>query len=901
MSLERQPSEQEIALTAFALGELEGEARARVAEAIARDPALLAEVEAIRRVAGELEKELGRGPELTLRAEQRSELEAALRGTPVNTDGPSLHRDRAPRPARRARRGLKGALIVGASAAVALLALASASLRPEIQRVGPPSGPGTTVVANGATLDPSTPVGEDHARSLRPAEPTPTVPRMYAARPAPTRSIRENASTGAETKGWFYTQESPHVGASLGAAPQEVTALLGSAPPPAALEPAHGEGYASTPENPFRMVDEAPLSTFSIDVDTASYANIRRFLDQGQWPPVSAVRIEEMLNYFPYRLPPPSNGQPFSLYVDVTDAPWNSKHLLARVALKAKEIARTARPRANLVFLVDVSGSMNVPNRLPLVKQSLSLLLEELGADDTVALVVYAGASGLVLPPTRIAERGAIQSAIDRLEAGGSTNGGSGIQLAYSVAQLRRQLEGTNRVILATDGDFNVGVTDRGELERLITAQAKSGVFLSVLGFGMGNYQDANLELLADKGNGNYAYIDRLDEARKVLVEELAGTIHTVAKDVKVQLELNPARIGAYRLIGYENRALAAKDFADDKKDAGEVGAGHAVTALYELIPAGSPELQAPEGNLRYRDPRPLSPAATSGELFTVKLRYKEPTGDTSQLIEKPVHEVRDLFREGSDDLRFAAAVAAFGMILRDSPHKGDATLEQVHGWAKSSVAGDPGGYRRELVKLVERASTLRRQQETSAGLCERDMQKWLRQLREQGVIDGSTHSMLVLKLAEGAPYSCDQLRRALSGRASGRAPMAQPPVQPPVLRPVQPSVQPPVLRPVQPSVQRPVPLGDDDVLRVLRQHEAEIADCRARQVRADPAVAGVMEVAFVVMPSGQPAQITVASEKFQGTTIAKCVIQAMSAWRLPAFSGAPIPMRIPIGLEPQR
>jgi len=469
--------------------------------------------------------------------------------------------------------------------------------------------------------------------------------------------------------------------------------------------PFNREAYAYRADNDFLAVDQNPLSTFSIDVDTASYSNIRRFLNAGQRPPADAVRIEEMVNYFPYDYAPPEGGEPFAAHLEVAPAPWNKAHRLVRIGLKTRDLDK--RPDGNLVFLVDVSGSMQPENKLPLVKQALRLLVDRLTERDRVAMVVYAGSAGLVLPPTRGSERAVIRSAIDRLEAGGSTNGGQGIQLAYELAQRHFIPGGANRVILATDGDFNVGTTDEGSLVRLIEEKAKTGVFLSVFGFGMGNYQDSRLEMLADKGNGHYGYIDTVHEARKALVEEANATLVTVAKDVKIQVEFNPTRVQSYRLIGYENRLLRPEDFKDDTKDAGEVGAGHAVTALYELVPAGGAKSGGDVDPLAYQRKGGLTEAAQSGELLRLKLRYKDPEGQESRPKEWPVADRATELDETSKDFRFAAAVAAFGMILRDSPHKGSATLDSVLQWAEAGRGADRLGYRAELITLVHKAKGL--------------------------------------------------------------------------------------------------------------------------------------------------------------------------------------------------
>ncbi|MGQ0634643.1 MAG: vWA domain-containing protein [Planctomycetaceae bacterium] len=471
------------------------------------------------------------------------------------------------------------------------------------------------------------------------------------------------------------------------------------------------EAYDHVTDNPFLASSRNPLSTFSIDVDTASYANVRRFLAQGQLPPRGAVRIEELVNYFSYDYPQPQKDVPFSVTVEVAGCPWNPEHRLARVGLKGREIPRGERPVSNLVFLIDVSGSMQDPQKLPLVKTGLKLLVDQLGENDRVAIVVYAGASGLVLPATTGDQKPIIFSAIDNLQAGGSTNGGAGIELAYRIAAENFISKGTNRVILCTDGDFNVGVTSHDQLVSLVQDKAKSGVFLTVLGFGLGNYKDATLERLADKGNGNYGYIDTANEARKMLVEQLSGTLVTIAKDVKLQIEFNPARVGAYRLIGYENRLLAAEDFNDDKKDAGEIGAGHTVTALYELVPAermaASGAATAGVDALKYQQAAAATAAADSEELFTLKLRYKQPEAEISNLLEIPAIDRGLPATQASADFTWAAAVASFGMLLRDSPHKGNGTLAAVVELAETSRGEDKSGYRREFIELVRNAQRL--------------------------------------------------------------------------------------------------------------------------------------------------------------------------------------------------
>ena len=471
------------------------------------------------------------------------------------------------------------------------------------------------------------------------------------------------------------------------------------------------EAYSHIDENPFFEVARAPLSTFSIDVDTASYSNMRRYLRDGQLPPKDAVRIEELINYFSYDYPQPAGDAPFSINSEVSACPWNKKHRLVHIGLQGKRMHKEDLPPANLVFLVDVSGSMNTPDRLPLVKSSLRMLAEQLAPRDRISIVVYAGASGLVLPSTSGDRRGEILAALDALEAGGSTNGAAGIQLAYRVAEENFIRGGVNRVILATDGDFNVGVTSEGELTRLIEEKRKSGVFLSVLGFGTGNVKDATMETLADKGNGNYAYIDDIGEARKVLGDQLGATLATIAKDVKIQVEFNPRQAAAYRLIGYENRLLRDQDFNDDTKDAGEIGAGHTVTALYEVVPFGQKFDASGVDALKYQKPAEVSANAASRELMTIKIRYKDPDADDSKLLSVWVADAGTTLESASNNFKFSSAVAGFGMLLRDSKHKGDARYSDVAGLARAAAGADTQGYRTEFIQLVERAQTLSRQQ----------------------------------------------------------------------------------------------------------------------------------------------------------------------------------------------
>ncbi|WP_426489735.1 YfbK domain-containing protein [Hymenobacter sp. 102] len=471
--------------------------------------------------------------------------------------------------------------------------------------------------------------------------------------------------------------------------------------------PSSSETYAHVQENGFQKVAKEPLSTFSIDVDAASYSNVRRFLQQGQLPPADAVRVEEMLNYFQYDYPQPAATvpEPFRIITEQAQCPWNPEHQLVQVALQARQVVTEKLPPANLVFLVDVSGSMQGEDRLGLVQQSLRLLTKQLRPQDRVALVVYAGAAGTVLPPTAGTERATILQAIDNLAAGGSTAGGAGLRLAYQVARQHFNKDGNNRVLLCTDGDFNVGEQSDDAMEHLIEQERESGVFLTVLGVGQGNYQDKKMELLADKGNGNYAYLDNLDEARRVLVQQFGGTLFTLAKDVKLQVEFNPSRVREYRLVGYENRLLAAEDFNNDRKDAGELGSGHTVTALYEVVPVGAPGAVDP---LKYQTTQPATPVPTSAELLTVKLRYKEPQGLTSRKLEIPLTGTARPIQEASENLRFAAAVAQFGMLLRQSDYRGTATYEATTRLADGARRFDPDGYRAELVRLVKLAEGLR-------------------------------------------------------------------------------------------------------------------------------------------------------------------------------------------------
>ena len=496
----------------------------------------------------------------------------------------------------------------------------------------------------------------------------------------------------------------------------EAAARIGSAVAP----PMNTENYALIEESRFLPAGTSPRSTFSIDVDAASYTNVRRFLTAGQRPPKDAVRIEELLNYFRYDYPEPSGRDRFSVTTDLAVAPWAPEHRLLRIGIKGRALRTETVPPSNLVFLLDVSGSMQPPDKLPLVRQAFRLLVQELRPQDRVAIVVYAGAAGLVLPSTPGSDKATIIAALDRLEAGGSTAGGAGLRLAYEVAQRHYAREGNNRVILATDGDFNVGESSDAAMVRLIEERRDRGIFLTVLGFGTGNLKDSRMEQIADRGNGHYAYVDNLREARRVFVREFAGTLVTLAKDVKIQVEFNPAQVAAYRLVGYENRALRTEDFSDDKKDAGDLGAGHTVTALYEIVPVGS-SFAGTAGDLddlddlKYQTVRPR-PGNADDEWLTVQLRYKEPDGTTSRLLTHPVR-VRHPPSEPAGDFRFASAVAAFGLVLRDSEYRGTATLDQVLALARGAEGEDRDGERAEFIRLVESARMLSAVESEGGGL----------------------------------------------------------------------------------------------------------------------------------------------------------------------------------------
>ncbi len=475
--------------------------------------------------------------------------------------------------------------------------------------------------------------------------------------------------------------------------------------PPPPQSQFNRESYDHTPENSFITTLNDPLSTFSIDVDTASYSNIRRFIQSGHLPPVGAVRIEEMINYFSYNYPEPQSV-PFSISTELGPCPWQPENKLVRIGIKAKDLEEKQLPPSNLVFLIDISGSMNHENKLPLLKKSILMLTEKLGKNDRIAIVVYAGSDRIVLRPTPGNKKDLIRKAIQRLTSGGSTHASSGIQTAYELALQSFMPGGNNRIILASDGDFNVGITSRGELEQLITEKKESGVYLTVLGFGMGNFHDDTMEILADKGNGNYAYIDSLLEAKKVLIKERASTLFALANDVKLQVEFNPARVGGYRLLGYENRALADEDFNNDKKDAGEIGIGHTVTALYEIIPAGSKSIP-PVDPLKYQSV--VHKNQPSDEILTVKLRYKPLRGKESLLLSHSLDDSHNAPAKTSLDFRFTAAVAGYGLLLRHSEYSGKMDYPELITLARSGRGEDHEGYRAEFIRLLEMSEIITR------------------------------------------------------------------------------------------------------------------------------------------------------------------------------------------------
>jgi Ca-activated chloride channel family protein len=695
-------------LTAFALGELSADDHAKMAEAVAASPeaqSYVAETQQFARL---------------LRAEYEADRQQPAPRAPLVV---RMEEER-----RASRRYQWGSL----AAALAIFAVIAAAAITTIQRSGTlskrladnpkPAAPKES--ASETTLEMEPPTTPAPLLALQPPKPSGTAAPEFVEEP----KLADNSFS-------YDQKQKPALGAAAGKS--RGLALNPPAPaPPMPMKRAYVAGiagggetteaeppsryrqdfntatYDKVEENPFLPAATNPLSTFSIDVDTASYSNVRRFINSGSLPPKDAVRVEEMINYFTYDYKEPEGDKPFSIDVDATSCPWDGSHRLLRIGLKGREVANEKRPPSNLVFLLDVSGSMMPAERLPLVKQAMRLLVDKLTEKDRVAIVIYAGGSGLVLDSTSGNEKEKILRALEELQAGGSTNGAEGIELAYKVAADHFIKGGVNRVILATDGDFNIGVTNQGDLIRLIEAKAKTGVFLSVLGVGTDNLKDSTMQKLADKGNGNYAYLDSVDEARKVLVQQINGTLMTIAKDVKIQVEFNPARVASYRLIGYEKRLLRKEDFNNDKVDAGEIGAGHTVTALYEIVPAGAgatdPAASVPPVDpLKYRT-NTTGTTNASPEMVTVKLRHKKPDGDVSELTERSFTDNGSKFENAAPDLKFAAAVAEFGMLLRDSQFKGKGTLGALIEWAQEGKGRDPAGYRAGFIEMARKAQSLK-------------------------------------------------------------------------------------------------------------------------------------------------------------------------------------------------
>jgi Ca-activated chloride channel homolog len=687
-------------LTAFALGELAPDEHARMAQMIADSPEAQSYVAQTQQFARLLRAEY--------EADRQQPATAILKEPQRFSAAAQIEEQR-----RSSSRYQWGSL----AAALAIFAVVGAVAITTIKRE----------VSRGVADNPKPSGSKENPSAIVEAVPEPSVEMEIAQQPV------KPAATAAPPALNEFVEEKPSASRDLAAAGKKRKFSPSAPPAPmpmlrsyasGAAEPMESEApsryrqdfdtatYDKVEENPFLSAASNPLSTFSIDVDTASYANVRRFINSGSLPPKDAVRIEEMINYFTYDYKEPQGDKPFSIDLDATSCPWEPSHRLLRIGLKGREVANEKRPASNLVFLLDVSGSMTPPERLPLVKQAMRLLVDKLSENDRVAIVIYAGGSGLALKSTPGNEKEKILRALEELQAGGSTNGAEGIELAYKVAADNFIKGGVNRVILATDGDFNIGVTNQGDLIRLIEAKAKSGVFLSVLGVGTDNLKDSTMQKLADKGNGNYAYLDSVEEARKVLVQQINGTLMTIAKDVKVQVEFNPARVASYRLIGYEKRLLRKEDFNNDKVDAGEIGAGHTVTALYEVVPAaaGATDPAAgvpPVDPLKYATNR-TDTTNGSSEMVTVKLRYKKPDGDVSALTERSFTDNSSKFENAAPDLKFAAAVAEFGMLLRDSQYKGKAGFGAVIEWAREGKGRDSAGYRAGFIEMARKAERLK-------------------------------------------------------------------------------------------------------------------------------------------------------------------------------------------------
>ncbi len=690
----------DIQLTAYALGEGSPAERAAVEARLRTDPAAQAAVDDVRALAARLETELKNEPGIDLTDDQRRR----ILQTPVRPAG---------RLARFPWRRFTGFAAVAAAVTLVfggvLWRAAEHLLHNQFARSQEASIECKVVEVAEQQLDELLSASETPDRMDFKCpdmdldlEPTPEVQNFCAA-PAEESVVELNVDVS--------DRISPIVMKGLAPSAMANRSGGGWALYSCSLPAENTESYAPIEGNRFKQVADEPLSTFSIDVDTASYANIRRFLRSGLLPPPDAVRVEEMVNYFPYDYAPPKGQTPFAVHVESAACPWAPAHALVKIALKGKELDLESRPPCNLVFLIDVSGSMTDENKLPLVKKSISLLARQLDERDRVSIVVYAGAAGLVLPATPGSDLATIDAAVDHLQAGGSTAGGAGIRLAYDEARKNLLPDGNNRVVLCTDGDFNVGIVDSEELAGFIAERAKQVIFLTVLGFGMGNYKDDRLETLADKGNGNYAYVDSFSEARKTLVEQAAGTLFAIAKDVKLQIEFNPAQVAGYRLVGYENRLLAKEDFNDDRKDAGELGAGHVVTAFYEIVPIGAESAPGVDP-LKYQPvadrPAPAKkPANDNPEWLTVKLRYKLPKADKSAKIEVPFVGGTGPFVNASADFRFAAGVAAAGLMLRGDPTVMDLSYREVIEWTSAAVGADTNGYRREFIDLLKNAAAV--------------------------------------------------------------------------------------------------------------------------------------------------------------------------------------------------
>ena len=692
-------------LSAYALGEIDdAEQRKAVETAIAESPELQQAVDEIRQMGNLLEKELGAepGPDL-------SEFEMAQIGQAL------VERTKAKRPFKS--RILSWPALSAATAAAAVMLVII--LAPEGKRMGQPAvdevvlleTPPSALVEESGRVDADKRDTGSTATLVETEEPIVVTPPRQKIENEALRETNAPKPAGKQLVAQDEVFELKAFSVSTSETAEGYRSRTPSLPVPPAEEAWNTEGYDMIEESDFRSPLVAPLSTFSIDVDTASYANVRRFLNRGQLPLEDAVRIEELINYFPYDDAPPAQsleagGDPFAVHVDQTSAPWNPNHRLLRIALKGYEMPWDERPASNLVFLLDVSGSMNSPTKLQLVKEAMDLLVHRLDERDRVAIVVYAGASGLVLPSTTANNHETIAHAMASLSAGGSTNAGAGIQLAYKVAREHFIEDGNNRVILCTDGDFNIGQTNRGELAEIVDEEAGKGISLTILGFGMGNYKDGMLEELSNKGKGSYAYVDSSTEARKVFLQDLTSNLFKIAKDVKIQVEFNPGNVQAYRLIGYENRRLKAEDFNNDAKKAGDIGPGHSIVALYEVVPAGIAMDLPGVDALRYQSND--SPSSVSNELATVKLRYKQPDGSVSKLISRTIPTDRMTpFNNASDDVRFSAAVAAFGMRLSGSSHAGEFSFEDIERIANGSIGSDPGGHRMEFSSLVRKALTL--------------------------------------------------------------------------------------------------------------------------------------------------------------------------------------------------